>query len=244
MLALALTIVVSAAETRSAPTKLALIGFSGADLSAELRSSFAETFALRLTEAGMRVTTPKDVAGILGVERQKQLLGCAEESTACMAELAGALAVDGVITGDVSRIGKVLQLTIKVVAPSDGRVLFTHIERLPDEEAVLQSLDAAARAAAERLAGPSAKRSLRSLPLVTAAVGLVAAGAGAALWGIAVGQFERLNDPIQWGALTPAEAQSIRTGGPTLQGAGIALVAVGTAALVAAIIWYFVGASP
>lgn len=87
---------------------MAMIGFSGAAVSPELLSSYSETFALRLAEAGLHVITPKDVAGMLGAERQRQLLGCASESASCMAELAGALAAEALITGDVSRIGNVL----------------------------------------------------------------------------------------------------------------------------------------
>ena len=43
--------------------------------------------------ADIRVMTSGEVAQVIGLERQKQLLGCSETGASCMAELAGALTV-------------------------------------------------------------------------------------------------------------------------------------------------------
>lgn len=48
--------------------------------------------------------TGDDVQAVLSVERQRQLLGCAE--SACLAEIGGALGVDQVVTGSVARLGQ------------------------------------------------------------------------------------------------------------------------------------------
>ena len=49
------------------------------------------------------VTSSKDVQAIVGLDRQKQLLGCGTQS--CSAELAGALSVDAPLFGSVAKAG-------------------------------------------------------------------------------------------------------------------------------------------
>ena len=58
---------------------------------------------------------------MLGLERQKQLLGCSEDS--CLAEMAGGLGVDYVLVGSLGKIGAVLQLNMKIIDSKKSRVL-------------------------------------------------------------------------------------------------------------------------
>lgn len=45
-----------------------------------------------VSKAGVfQVVSQADIRTLLGVERQKQLLGCGEDAASCMAELSGAL---------------------------------------------------------------------------------------------------------------------------------------------------------
>ena len=53
-----------------------------------------------------------DNGSMLGIERQKQLVGCGEDSSSCMAELSGALNARYVLGGSVSRFGDALQLNL------------------------------------------------------------------------------------------------------------------------------------
>lgn len=59
-----------------------------------------------------RSLTSKDVQTILGLERQKQLMGCAEASS-CLAELAGAMGAPYLLSGTISQIGPSLQLSMQ-----------------------------------------------------------------------------------------------------------------------------------
>ena len=43
------------------------------------------------------VVGASDIATLIGLERQKQLQGCGEDSESCMAELGNALGVEGVL---------------------------------------------------------------------------------------------------------------------------------------------------
>lgn len=67
--------------------KLATVGFTQVGLSDAQASFYSEHFSVQLSavdEQNVRVSTPRDMAAVLGVEKQKQLLGCSDEQSSCM----------------------------------------------------------------------------------------------------------------------------------------------------------------
>jgi TolB-like protein len=60
------------------------------------------------------VLSRSDIRGILSLEAEKQLLGCATDSESCMAELAGALGADYLVNGTVSRIEGSVLLSLRL----------------------------------------------------------------------------------------------------------------------------------
>lgn len=64
-------------------------------------------------DQGFAVITPADVSAVLGLERQRQLMGCAESS--CLAELGGALGVDYIVRGTVAVLGSSTAITLSLV---------------------------------------------------------------------------------------------------------------------------------
>ncbi len=58
------------------------------------------------------VLSRSDVRGVLSFEAEKQLLGCTQES--CLAELAGALGADLLVTGSLSKIEASMLLSLRV----------------------------------------------------------------------------------------------------------------------------------
>src|SRR5438132_10875798 len=121
MLALTLGVVLAASPDAAQPVKLASVGFIQLNLTEQLANVYAETFAAKLQACGgITVMTPKDIAAVLGIERQKQLLGCSDEASSCSAEIAGALGVDGIIRGDVARVGTAYQINIRVLSAKSG----------------------------------------------------------------------------------------------------------------------------
>lgn len=246
----------------SDPVKLATVSFSGVRVPKPLVTSFEQTFALRLSQSGeFRVTTPRDIAQILGLERQKQLLGCADESTSCLAELAGALGVEGVISGELALVGKVYQLTLKVTSSHDAQVLFQGIERVKHQDDLLETIDSlAAQARREllvrlrppaRIAPPLGSDSpsppaaapmvvvTQTAPSSTApwaifTAGLVLLAGGAISEGLAIADYHQLTTgPV---ADEPTAAQ-LRASGSLKQGIGVAAMGVGAAAVVTSLIW-------
>ncbi|MBK7858516.1 MAG: hypothetical protein IPJ65_07810 [Archangiaceae bacterium] len=68
-----------------------------------------------------QVVSQADLAAVLGVERQKQLLGCSDEGNSCLMEIAGALNADRLVRGDVSRLDETIVLNLSLVDLSNGR---------------------------------------------------------------------------------------------------------------------------
>jgi hypothetical protein len=137
---LAIALSVLAAE----PLKLAAPGFSGVDVSEAQATFFSDHFAQQLTLRGLQVTTASQIGSLLGFERQRQLLGCKEAGGSCMAELAAALGVDGVVTGSVGKFDQSYQVNISVVSSRDGRTLSAFSRKVNGSSAVLDALNDAA----------------------------------------------------------------------------------------------------
>src|SRR5690242_5299342 len=96
--------------------KIAAPGLSGVNLPDALVGFYSEQLAEHLRDNGIEVVTGREMAALMGLERQRQLVGCAADSNNCLAELANALGVDGLLVGDVARLGSRFQLSVKVLS--------------------------------------------------------------------------------------------------------------------------------
>jgi hypothetical protein len=103
-LALAVTLLAAgqavAADTRP---KLAIVDFAANGASKDLTASVAGKVAAEVDRLGVfRVTTAEAIRDMLAFEKNRQMMGCADSG--CIAEIGGALGVDYIISGKVSRI--------------------------------------------------------------------------------------------------------------------------------------------
>ena len=136
----------------AAPRTLASPGLTAINIDERVANFYGEFFAQELAaRSGLRVVTQAEVSTLLGIERQKQLLGCSEESTNCMAELAGALGADGVVMGSIARLGSGFAVTLKVISPGDARTLAARTGRSANEDTLLDWLTEAATLMAGQL---------------------------------------------------------------------------------------------
>jgi TolB-like protein len=134
-----------AASAGATDVKLASPGLTPVNVDARTATFVSDHLAQQLAlQGGLSVLTQSEISSLLGFERQKELLGCADQSTSCLAELGGALGVDGIITGNVARLGTGYTLNVKVVAARDGRALGLFSRRVADEDALLDAVGAAA----------------------------------------------------------------------------------------------------
>jgi hypothetical protein len=245
VLPLALVALLAAAPAvplKAPPLKLALPGLTAVGIDAELGSFYSEHLAQQLKVAGLDVVTTKEIAVLLGMERQKQLLGCSEGS--CIAEMAAALGADAVVLGDVAKVGNEVQLNLKVISATNGRTLATYTDRASNDDAVVDSLTKAAarftidvctalgRPVPDGIHDLTVKNPLKRVGWVTLAGGVVAGGVGAGLLIKTNLDFQRMIHASPQMPLSSADAVAIRNNGPPLQTAGGVLAIVGGAAIV------------
>src|SRR5258705_8474796 len=149
MIASALLVLLAAAP---APLKVAVPGITRINLDESQASFYTEHLAQQLKFAGLEIITQKEIAAMLGNERQKQLLGCSDVSSSCMTELANALGTDALLLGDIARVGSKTQINLKIIASTDGQTLTAYSDRVDGEEAVLDSPTHGAQLMAEAAA--------------------------------------------------------------------------------------------
>src|SRR3954463_7665574 len=141
----------AAAKDKDAPIKLAAPQLSVLNMDARAGTFFNEHVAEALTAEGFGVTTAKEIEELIGMERRRQLVGC-DESTSCLSELANALGVDAIISGEIGKLGGTYQLLLKVNSSRDGRQLSSYRARTSSEEGVLDEISRAARAMPREIA--------------------------------------------------------------------------------------------
>lgn len=225
------------------PLALAAPELSVMDLSAERSTFYTEALASSLTRAGVRVTTAKAIAQLLGVERQKQLMGCAGGDS-CVAEIAAALGTHGVVFGQVGRLDDGFRLDLKVISAKDARIVSTFSQRADSEGELLDVMDQAARVLAADAAreldkeltprAPPARSVMAPVGYAVGGVGVASVIAGTVLLLQAKSRADAIPAPGSGvPPLAVSDAEALASQGKTFQTAGWACVIAG-GALVAA----------
>jgi hypothetical protein len=167
------------AAAPAAAKSLALMGLrAGEGATEQLTDAVADALVSELRRAGATLITQDEVGAIVGLERQREVLGC--DQAACYAELSGALGVDELVTGGVSKLGTSWMIILKridlqqnkVVAQSDRRLKGGSVDDLLDvlpamTRELLGGLSSAGGAAAPTPAATNtpAPSAFRELPL-------------------------------------------------------------------------------
>ena len=104
--------------------KIAVLAFSASGVDPTVANSVTESVTAEIAVRGyFDPMSASEIQTVLGVERQKQLLGCGEDT--CMSELAGALGAPYVMSGSLVKLEGVFQLNLQVIdsrkASSVGR---------------------------------------------------------------------------------------------------------------------------
>lgn len=230
--------------------KLAAPGLSGSGISADRASFFSEYVAAQLTQNGVEVITQKELATMLGMERQRELLGCAD--TACLTELSSALGTDGVLLGDIAFFANRFLVTLKVLRTRDGKQMALRTFEVANEDELLGALKRGARDLATDVKeisvmnDPGAvpvrpqKRSARfwvAAPLVASALcGVVAA----ALFSQTEGYLGRLRTE----RLGLGQSLEAYNSGRGTQAGGWLAIGLAVGGLITAVVIYIAGAPP
>ncbi|MDF1564558.1 MAG: hypothetical protein P1V51_16050 [Deltaproteobacteria bacterium] len=147
-LALLIVALLPAGATASEPRQIAYLGMlrtNGVEpADAETISGILQT---HLGQGGKnKVIGPSDIQAMLGLEGQKQLLGC-ESDTSCLAELGGALGARHAAYADLSRLGSTIVFNLVLLDVENTQVVsrLSRTVKLEDTlEPVLDLLEEAA----------------------------------------------------------------------------------------------------
>lgn len=240
MMIASLLAVLVAAGPPAAPLSVAAPDLVGIGIRKELAQALTEHYAIALAKReGITVVTSKQIAALLGIERQKQLLGCEEDAVSCAGELAAALGSDLVLSGTVTKAGASYLVNLSLVSTKTNKPVASWSSQTSSEASLFDELASAAERTGEELIGtmrPELARTpgtARQWSWVPAVVAIGLGVGGAALFVSAEGASARLVGP--GGApLSYEEAVVIKNRGAADQVAGGVLIAAGAAALGAA----------
>jgi hypothetical protein len=217
-----------------APVKLAAPGVSCVGLEQGLCDVYLEHFVSVLSADGkVRITTAKDVAQLLGMERERQLLGCSDARGSCIAELAGALGVDGIVSASVAKTDSGFLVNLRVLHAADGSVWVQATGKSSSDDELQSWLDAQARNFESQLAGlPVGGALVRWTPAIAGGVVLVAGGV---LFGWSKADAGQLTDSTN--GLNAQQLSALAARGKVTQPLGAALMGVGAAGIAASLLW-------
>lgn len=217
---------------------------------------FSEHLAQELRTAGVRVVTNKEIATLLGMERQRQLLGCGEGSS-CMTELANALGAEAMVLGGIARLDDgSIQVNVKLIREG-GAALGSRSARVPNDADLTDALTAAAyelaRVAFEQLRAKeplpaSVERDFRRAPMRPLSwIPAIFGAAGAAFGTVMLIQANQAHLELTQNpevTLTTARAEQLALNGRTNQMLGIIGVGVGVLGITAAASMFFFRDAP
>ncbi len=232
------------AAALGASHSVALTPFNAVEADKTISEFSAELLAQELEKRGVKTMTPRAISAAIGNDRQKQLMGCSES---CVIELAGALGVDGLVLGDLARLGTDWALNVRVVGASNAQTIASFNERTASSEGLPLMVERAAWNLAGQLsrAGwaeanpgsePSARYS-RAWALVPAVIGVA---------GLALGVVMELQASAQFEAIKTASADQVRlvaSQGRSNETIGTIALSVGAAGVIAAVVVFILGDS-
>lgn len=106
-----------------AKARIAVTGLSSAgEVDPKVAEAIGESVTAEVAARGyFEPISAGEIATLLGVERQKQLLGCGDDS--CMTEVASALGAPYVMSGSLTKLEGIFQLNLQVIDSQKARTL-------------------------------------------------------------------------------------------------------------------------
>jgi hypothetical protein len=177
------------------------------------------------------VTSSSELAVLIGVERQKQLMSCADEG--CIVEISSALGTDQLFDGSVGAIGNLRVLSLRILDVKTGKALARESATVDDEGKLPDALhELVARML--HLSAPPKPRS-KVPAFISLGVGAALAIGGAVLGVVALG-------PYYTYRVAPASAtrENLHQSAQLTAGIADGLYAAALAAAVVAVIFFVV----
>lgn len=178
--------------------KLAVLDLSpGSGVDASVTQPLSEALTSEVQRRGFfDPISQRDIQTMLGLERQRQMMGCSDDNSSCLAELSGALGARFVLSGTVARLGDAYQLTLTTLDTQKAQPL-GRATRLAKDLGTLQAT--LPYALSEATATPSPAPPSRAASFSLIGVGSAAAVFGLAWGAVALGQQNQLQGELAAG---------------------------------------------
>lgn len=161
--ALCLALAATPAKTRIAVTGLSSAG----EVDPKVAEAIGESVTAEVAARGyFEPISAGEIATLLGVERQRQLLGCGDDS--CMTEIASALGAPYVMSGSLTKLEGIFQLNLQVIDSQKARTLGRSTKIARDFEGLRSLIP---YAVAEACGTPLPPPPSRALPITLISVG-------------------------------------------------------------------------
>lgn len=134
--------------------KVVVLNLAGSDPSLQrVAETMSESLLTELGRSGkVEAIGPGDLAAVMGLERQKAMLGCTADATNCFAEVSAAMGAPFVVTGALQKLGKTLRVDLKLIQAKDGKAVYRDGRNIKDES---DTFDVVAQMVKDLLASPS-----------------------------------------------------------------------------------------
>lgn len=218
------------------PVGIAITPLQATQMPPEMAGYAEDRLANRLGERGFKVTTSADIQALLGLERQRQLLGCTDESM-CSTEIGAALGVPLMVVGRVSKIEERFDLDVRVIRQRDGVVVARDSRGIEGVKRLAELMEAAGDSLARQLEPKTPFAWRLWVPL---SLGVAAAAVGGVLWGLAERDYFSWTTPgyqVPRTLVGLAEFDAELKRLNTQRLIGISAVALGGALLATGILW-------
>lgn len=157
--------------------KLAVLDVQAVGAPTEQAVALGEAITQELSRRGFfEVISSHDIRALLGVEREKALLGCGDSS--CTAELSGALGARFVLQSTLTRLGDSLQLSMQMLDTAKAQSVARSVRLAKDPK---QLADFLPWASAEATATPLPPAPSKVLPWTLIGLGATGFAAGGIL---------------------------------------------------------------
>ncbi|MFT3711121.1 MAG: hypothetical protein QM817_26125 [Archangium sp.] len=161
--------------------KLAVLDVAAVGVDQAQASALGNAMAAELDRRGFfEIISANDIRTLLGVERQKELLGCGDSN--CTAELSGAIGARFVLQATLTKLGNSMQLSIQMLDTSKAQAVARSL-RLAKDTRQLVSLLPWALAEATATPMPPAPSKVLPWTLIAAGATLFAGGGVVAIDG-------------------------------------------------------------
>lgn len=187
-----------AAEAAKEPEKkprLVINELQALRVAPEEAAALTDAVATYLSARGLfEVLSTREIQTILGVERQRQLLGaCGEDSLSCGADMSKLLSARFLLTGQLARVGSAYQLTLQLVDTERTQTAGRSSKLAGTLE---QIRDLVPYAASEATGSPLPPPPSRVLPVTLMALGGATLLSGGVVGLLALSRQGQLNDEL------------------------------------------------